>query len=209
MKVIRSEDSVMFDHMETEFQILQRLQAHKNIVNTYQYIPEKFNYRGYLVMELVTGESLLKRISTGNNTPFDEKTGREVVKQLMEGVKFMHERGVVHRDLNPSNIFINEGTGTDSEYQVKIIDFNVSKLLKMSGVGDDFGSDMAHRKEEDEEVYKQSKFKYLMLTKTGTPIFTAPEMHYTSLYSESVDIWGIGIIMFYSLVGYPPFYEKS
>ena len=48
-----------------------------------------------------------------------------------------------------------------------------------------------------------------MLTKTGTPIFTAPEMHYTSLYSESVDIWGLGIIMFYSLVRYPPFYEKS
>jgi len=45
----------------------------------------------------------------------------------------MHENGVVHRDMNPTNVFIHQAA--EDEYQVKIIDFNVSKLVTASKEG--------------------------------------------------------------------------
>lgn len=67
----------------------------------------------------------------------------------------MHRQNVVHRDINPSNVIYMENK------LIKILDFNVSKLIE--------------KKEDDENT--KSKYKFLMFTKTGTPIYTAPEMH--------------------------------
>ena len=77
----------------------------------------------------------------------------------------MHMKGVVHRDMNPINVLIKDAT------ELKIIDFNVSKL-----------ADSKSRINEE-----GSKFKYSIFTKTGTPIYTAPEMHSSFRYTESID----------------------
>ena len=44
----------------------------------------------------------------------------------------MHENGVVHRDMNPTNVFIDKSS--DEEY-IKILDFNVSKLIDLEKIG--------------------------------------------------------------------------
>ena len=46
-----------------------------------------------------------------------------------------------------------------------------------------------------------------MIAKTGTPMFTAPEMFNGGVYTEAVDVWGIGIIMYLLLTGTLPFDE--
>mmetsp|Transcript_13139 Transcript_13139/g.9196 ORF Transcript_13139/g.9196 Transcript_13139/m.9196 type:complete len:95 (-) Transcript_13139:90-374(-) len=49
-----------------------------------------------------------------------------------------------------------------------------------------------------------------MITKVGTPIYTAPEMHnFGGFYTEAIDVWGIGIIMYLILTGNLPFFEYS
>ena len=48
-----------------------------------------------------------------------------------------------------------------------------------------------------------------MFTKTGTPVYTAPELHSSYRYSENVDMWGVGTILYMMLIGEPPFTEKS
>mmetsp|Transcript_100548 Transcript_100548/g.138649 ORF Transcript_100548/g.138649 Transcript_100548/m.138649 type:complete len:87 (+) Transcript_100548:1180-1440(+) len=49
-----------------------------------------------------------------------------------------------------------------------------------------------------------------MITKVGTPIYTAPEMHnFGGVYTEAVDVWGIGIIMYLLLTGTLPFLEYN
>jgi serine/threonine protein kinase len=48
------------------------------------------------------------------------------MKQVVKAVDYMHENGVVHRDLNPTNIFITD----EKSCNVKILDFNVSKLIE-------------------------------------------------------------------------------
>jgi serine/threonine protein kinase len=55
VKIFRSEDEEMFIHAEREFNILQKLRGHPNIVQGIDYIPELLRSRGYLVMEKVSG----------------------------------------------------------------------------------------------------------------------------------------------------------
>jgi serine/threonine protein kinase len=77
----------------------------------------------------------------------------------------MHEKGVVHRDMNPTNVFIDE----QKDDLIKVLDFNVSKLIK------DFNL--------EDESKASSKFKYSLFTKTGTPLYTAPEMQFAARYT--------------------------
>lgn len=114
----------MYIHAEREFKILSKLKGHPNIVEGVEYIPEFLRSRGYLVMEKVQGQHLLNY--TMDHGPVDEDIAKVIVKQVIEGVDYMHESGVIHRDLNPTNLFItNEETK-----QIKILDFNVSKLVE-------------------------------------------------------------------------------
>ena len=54
-----------------------------------------------------------------------------------------------------------------------------------------------------------SRFKYSLFTKTGTPIYTAPEIHSAFRYSEITDMWGIGTVLYTMLMGEPPFCEPK
>lgn len=49
----------------------------------------------------------------------------EIMKLVVSGVNFMHIKGVVHRDMNPTNVFL----CNRDPIQIKILDFNVSKLI--------------------------------------------------------------------------------
>lgn len=62
VKVIRSDDEQMFIHMQREFQILEKLDGHPNIIQGIEYIPEKEKGRGYLVMEKVDGVHLFDKV---------------------------------------------------------------------------------------------------------------------------------------------------
>lgn len=62
VKIFRSEDEEMFIHADREFKIMQRLTGHPNIVEGKDYIPEYLRSRGYLVMEKVTGLSILNTV---------------------------------------------------------------------------------------------------------------------------------------------------
>lgn len=114
----------MFLHAEREFKILERLRGNPNIVQGVEYIPEFLRSRGYLIMEKIEGEHLLNYVF--ENGPMTEERAKKIMKQLISGVNYMHERGVIHRDLNPTNVFLTD----EKNDLVKILDFNVSKLIE-------------------------------------------------------------------------------
>jgi eukaryotic-like serine/threonine-protein kinase len=68
----------------------------------------------FLVLELVDGESLDRRIARGS-IPVDEALA--IAKQIAEALEAAHERGIIHRDLKPANIALN------SDGNVKVLDF--------------------------------------------------------------------------------------
>src|SRR5262249_52924183 len=72
----------------------------------------------FLVMELVDGEGLDKRIARGR-IPVDEALG--MAKQIAEALEAAHEKGIIHRDLKPANIALTK------DGSVKVLDFGLAK----------------------------------------------------------------------------------
>lgn len=73
-------------------------------------------------MERILGSSVADIVS--DKGPLGESEAKPLVKQILEAVSFMHQNGVIHRDLNPTNIFCVD------KMNVKILDFNVSKFIE-------------------------------------------------------------------------------
>src|SRR5947209_4758874 len=83
---------------EREARVLASLN-HSNIATIHGV--EEFGGRKFLVMELVTGETLADKIKRGA-IPLDESLG--IATQITEALEAAHEKGVIHRDLKPANI---------------------------------------------------------------------------------------------------------
>ena len=78
----------------------------------------------YLVMELLRGETLAKRIEKG---PLPVDDALRIAEQMAEGLAHAHSRGVLHRDLKPANVFVCE------DGRVKLLDFGLAHLLGTDG----------------------------------------------------------------------------
>jgi serine/threonine-protein kinase len=105
---------------------------HRNIVTTF----DAGVHEGvpYLVMELLTGSSLRDRLRLPEPMPLDARL--DVVIQLCDGLQFAHERGVVHRDVKPANVWLLSNGG------VKLLDFGVARFIgsTFTRAGDVLGS---------------------------------------------------------------------
>jgi len=110
---------------------------------------------------------------------YSERNAMNIVTQILDAVAYLHGMDIAHRDLKPENLLCS-GTG-DNEI-VKIADFGLSKI------------------QSDEDK---------LHTSCGTPGYVAPEVLLCETYNESVDMWGIGIITYILLAGYPPFYDET
>src|ERR1700716_4214872 len=85
---------------------------------------DEANSQQFLVLELVDGESLDKRIARGP-IPLDEALA--IAKQIAEALEAAHEKGIIHRDLKPANIALTKD-GT-----VKELDFGLAKATEAAG----------------------------------------------------------------------------
>ncbi|XP_052898066.1 ovarian-specific serine/threonine-protein kinase Lok-like [Anopheles moucheti] len=129
-----------------------------------------------MLLEYMEGGDLLTRIL--DNNCLEENIAKFFFYQLCSAIAYLHEQGIIHRDLKPDNILLK--------------DSNVYTLLKVS----DFGSS----KFLDNTMY--------MRTVCGTPEYIAPEVLEQGnhkMYTNKVDIWSLGVILYTMLSGYLPF----
>ncbi|MFN4228018.1 MAG: serine/threonine-protein kinase [Candidatus Ratteibacteria bacterium] len=94
---------------------------HPNIVKVFDVIKEDGNF--FILMEYLDTD-LMKAIRTKKNI-FNEKNIIDIIVKVAKGISYIHKHGIVHKDINPSNILI-----TYSLEKIKITDFGLSKTEK-------------------------------------------------------------------------------
>ncbi|KAJ7360623.1 Serine/threonine-protein kinase H1 [Desmophyllum pertusum] len=135
--------------------------------------------RVYMVMELATGGELFDRIVSKGS--FTEHDATRVMSMVLDGVRYLHSLGITHRDLKPENLLYYH-PGNDSK--IMITDFGLSNT----------------RQNSDSET---------MDTTCGTPEYIAPEILMSQSYTNSVDMWAIGVITHILLSGEMPFLDEN
>jgi len=118
--------------IEEEVNVLKQVQGHPNITecigcfDAYRPGTSQAQYK-MMVMELVKGGELAEFITEHGR--LDEEIAKSVFRQVLDGLKFMHDQHVLHRDLKCENILVCGETLTE-ETQVKLVDFGVAKNIQ-------------------------------------------------------------------------------
>jgi serine/threonine-protein kinase len=151
---------------------------HPNIVSIVDYgVTEDMPY---LVMELLEGETLSQRI---NNRTLKSDEVLEIARQLLRALSFVHEQGLVHRDLKPGNVFAEKLPG--GEERIKLLDFGLAKVIEGDG--------------KDEPPVTRAGHA------VGTPAYMAPEQVAGDAADARTDCYGVGVLLFQMLCGRVPF----
>jgi serine/threonine-protein kinase len=129
----------------------------------------------FLVMELLEGETLAARTrAVGGSLPLDDSL--RIAEDVLEVLSAAHQRGIVHRDVKPENIFITR------DGVVRMLDFGLARIEEPGAAWDGLtGSGIA----------------------LGTPAFMAPEQARGRLkeVGPRTDVWGVGATLFALLTG--------
>ena len=103
-----------------EVKQLVQFKQHPNIVSCRDFFAE--NGTAYLVMDFEDGLSLSELLKARNNEPLSEEHLIKMMLSLLDGLKLVHEKGVLHRDIKPGNIFIRR-----EDEEPLLIDFGAAK----------------------------------------------------------------------------------
>ena len=148
-----------------------------HVVNFYEIHETKNSV--YMVNQFLGGGELLRRLSQKKH--FREDTIRELMRNLVTGLKHCHDRGIMHRDLKPENLILKQKRQV---HDIKIIDFGLASFINV-----------------DSYLYRRC----------GTPGYVAPEILVLedTKYDEKCDIFSAGVIFFMLMTGRSPFQSRN
>ncbi|XP_037021202.2 death-associated protein kinase 3 [Artibeus jamaicensis] len=170
-----SRRGVSREEIEREVNILREIR-HPNIITLHDIFENKTDV--VLILELVSGGELFDFLAEKESLTEDEAT--QFLKQILDGVHYLHSKRIAHFDLKPENIMLLDKNVPNP--RIKLIDFGI-----------------AHKIEAGNE------FKNIF----GTPEFVAPEIvNYEPLGLEA-DMWSIGVITYILLSGASPFLGET
>ncbi len=149
--------------------------GHENIVGIFDLSMLPPN-RYYIVMEYLDGEALSALIRRGSMA-LDEAV--VILRQLCDALQCAHDRGVVHRDLKPDNVFVLRRRGAPF---VKLLDFGIAKLR-------------------DAPPGAQTAAGMIV----GTPEYMAPEQCENRPIDARTDVYALGVMAYQMLTGVLPF----
>ena len=138
----------------------------------------------FLVLELVDGETLTKRLE---RAPLPVGEALEIALQIARALEAAHERGVIHRDLKPANVMIAR------DGLVKLLDFGLAKHVPVS----------------DDDGRAQTEFATEIGAIVGTAPYMSPEQARGDAASRQSDIWSFGVLLYEMLTGLSPFEHAS
>ena len=187
-------------YLKNEIAILRELN-HKNIVKLADIKATKTHY--YLVMEYCNGGSLsecLKKYEQMYGMPFSEEIVQFLMKQIIDGIRYIHNRNIIHRDLKLDNILVKFNNDLDKNSLnmmracIKIIDFGFATHMTENLCYTTLGSPINM----DPNILKKMNEK-----KMG--------INYGNMvgYDQKADIWSLGTICYEMLIGKSAFNSKT
>ncbi|KAH3902338.1 serine/threonine/tyrosine protein kinase RAD53 SCDLUD_002158 [Saccharomycodes ludwigii] len=209
-----------------ELDILQRLE-HPRVVSLKAFYEDSNNY--YLVMEFVSGGDLMDFVAA--HGPINEDASREIIKQILEAIDYIHSKGISHRDLKPDNVLIEQ----DSPVLVKLTDFGLAKVQGNGTFMKTFCGTLAYiAPEVISEHQKSQKRRKNKLRLTNLHKLNAQKPGHNGgthvaddenenedkdededededeiKYSSLVDMWSMGCLAYVILTGHLPFSGAS
>jgi len=151
------------DRFEREARAIAALN-HPNICTLYDVGPN------YLVMELVTGTTLVERIAQG---PIPLEEALLIARQIADALEAAHDKGIVHRDLKPANVKIK------ADGSVKVLDFGLAKSGEAAELTADSPTMMS--------------VPGMIL---GTASYMGPEQARGKEVDKRADIWAFGVVLY-------------
>jgi eukaryotic-like serine/threonine-protein kinase len=175
----------------TRFQREARMLAalnHPNIATIHGL--EHSNGVQYLVMELVSGETLADRVKQDGAVPIEEALG--IAKQIAEALEAAHEKGIIHRDLKPANVKVTP------EGKVKVLDFGLAKAFADDTSTEDMGNSPT--------LSRAATMQGVIL---GTAAYMSPEQARGKAVDKRTDIWAFGCVLYELLTGKQAFHGED
>ncbi|KNZ71785.1 Protein kinase byr2 [Termitomyces sp. J132] len=167
----------MLSALEREIELLKNLQ-HANIVQ-YLYSSIDDEYLN-IFLEYVPGGSVTALIR--NYGAFEEPLVKNFVRQILEGLNYLHERDIIHRDIKGANILV------DNKGGIKISDFGISKKV-------------------DDNLLTGNRVNRPSLQ--GSVFWMAPEVVKQSAHTQKADIWSVGCLVVEMLTGEHPWAQLT
>ncbi len=148
---------------------------HENIVKVYD-ISEDDGVP-FIVAECVAGKDIGSLLGRRGGTHLNEQFTRRAAEQLLLALSYAHRRGIIHRDVKPSNILVTaDGT-------VKVADFGIARIVE-----EDDGAEVG----EPGEI-------------VGSARYMSPEQLMGKEATPKSDIYSVGVLLYHCLTGKPPF----
>lgn len=149
---------------------------HENVLNLTEYYEE--GGKVYLITEVLWGGELLDAVLERGS--YSEADARQCFVQLLRGIEYLHEKGVVHRDLKLENLLLAKQNDIT---HIKIADFGLAKKAA----------------ESMDTICGTPQYVAPEVIQ-GTPGL---------MYGKGVDLWSAGVVLFILLGGYPPFFDEN
>ncbi len=131
----------------------------------------------YIAYEYVPGQTMRQALRAG---ALNDAEAVEAGAQILEALAHAHSRGIVHRDVKPSNVLVAEG----EELSVRLLDFGLAQLA------------------EEESLTATGDVP-------GTLAYVPPERLHGEPGEPAADVWAVGVLLWESLAGWHPFWNGS
>jgi eukaryotic-like serine/threonine-protein kinase len=138
----------------------------------------------YVAYEYVRGRTFRELMRAGE---LDDAAAVEAAAQVLEALAHAHAKGIVHRDVKPANVMLEDGpwpSGHDSDVSVRVLDFGLAQVEEadtLTAAGD----------------------------VPGTLAYIAPERLNGGLATGAADVWAVGVMLWEALAGWHPFSGPS
>lgn len=206
--------SSQMDKIHREIAILKKCR-HPHVVQLKEVIDEPSSRKIYLILEYMDRGEIQFVGSDGQSPIHDMPTIRHILRNVIIGLDYLHQQGIIHRDIKPANLlWSHDGHVTISDFGVSFCRRTITTISPYTSREE---SDYSTSSEVPSSPDRARPPQELELAMTaGSPAFFAPELCWSGesgtnrpSITGAIDVWALGITLFCLVYGHPPFIAES